>query len=46
MAEPRLADLRNVYSPEEARAAGFTAYDGVGRRGFAEPTQAVRLVGE
>jgi UDPglucose 6-dehydrogenase len=46
MAEPRLADLRNVYSPEEARAAGFTAYDSVGRRGFAEPTQAVRLVGE
>ncbi len=31
MATPRLADLRNVYSPEEARAAGFAAYTGVGR---------------
>jgi len=31
MAHPRLADLRNVYSPEEARAAGFTAFAGVGR---------------
>jgi UDPglucose 6-dehydrogenase len=31
MATPRMADLRNVYSPEEAEKAGFTAYDGVGR---------------
>jgi UDPglucose 6-dehydrogenase len=31
MAQPRMADLRNVYSPEEAAKAGFTAYDGVGR---------------
>jgi UDPglucose 6-dehydrogenase len=30
MAHPRLADLRNIYSPEDARAAGF-AYVGVGR---------------
>ena len=34
MAEPRLADLRNVYGAEEARAAGFAAYDSVGRQGF------------
>lgn len=31
MAHPRLIDLRNVYSPEVARAAGFT-HVGVGRR--------------
>jgi UDPglucose 6-dehydrogenase len=36
MAAPRLADLRNVYSPEEARAAGFHAYTSVGRQGFGE----------
>jgi UDPglucose 6-dehydrogenase len=34
MAEPRMADLRNVYDPEDVRAAGFTAYDGIGRPGF------------
>ena len=31
MAKPRMADLRNVYSAEEARAAGFDHYVGVGR---------------
>jgi UDPglucose 6-dehydrogenase len=31
MAEPRLADLRNVWSEAEARAAGFIGYDSVGR---------------
>ncbi len=31
MATPRLADLRNIYSAEDALAAGFVAYDGVGR---------------
>ncbi|MCB1370835.1 MAG: UDP-glucose/GDP-mannose dehydrogenase family protein [Rhodobacteraceae bacterium] len=30
MATPRMADLRNVYSPEAAREAGF-AYTGIGR---------------
>jgi UDPglucose 6-dehydrogenase len=30
MAAPRMADLRNVYAPEDARAAGFD-YVGVGR---------------
>jgi UDPglucose 6-dehydrogenase len=34
MATPRLADLRNVYSAEAARDAGFTAYAAVGRQGF------------
>jgi UDPglucose 6-dehydrogenase len=31
----RMADLRNVYAPSDARAAGFEAYECVGRRGFA-----------
>ncbi len=31
MARPRMADLRNVYDPEEVREAGFEAYSGVGR---------------
>ncbi len=31
MATPRMADLRNVYAPKDARRAGFTAYEGVGR---------------
>ncbi|MFD1344449.1 UDP-glucose dehydrogenase family protein [Litorisediminicola beolgyonensis] len=34
MAEPRLADLRNIYSSEAAHEAGFTAYDSIGRAGF------------
>lgn len=31
MAQPRMADLRNIYHPEDARAAGFERYEGVGR---------------
>ncbi|EYD70416.1 UDP-glucose dehydrogenase family protein [Limimaricola hongkongensis] len=31
MAVPRMADLRNIYHPAQARDAGFTAYEGVGR---------------
>ena len=31
MATPRIADLRNVYSPQDAREAGFAAYAAVGR---------------
>lgn len=31
MAQPRMADLRNIYSTEALRAAGFEAYVGVGR---------------
>ncbi len=34
MATPHMADLRNVYSAEDAGKAGFTAYDGVGRQPF------------
>ena len=36
MAQPRLADLRNIYSGEAAMAAGFEAYASVGRRPFPE----------
>ena len=31
MKQARMADLRNVYSPHDAEAAGFEAYAGVGR---------------
>ncbi|MCB2115247.1 MAG: UDP-glucose/GDP-mannose dehydrogenase family protein [Rhodobacteraceae bacterium] len=31
MAHPRMADLRNVYSAKDAKAAGFEDYTGVGR---------------
>jgi len=31
MTTPRMADLRNIYSAEDARRAGFEAYEGVGR---------------
>ncbi|MFU1478456.1 UDP-glucose dehydrogenase family protein [Roseovarius sp. C7] len=34
MQAPRMADLRNVYSPKDAKRAGFEAYDSVGRAGF------------
>lgn len=34
MSAPRMADLRNIYSPKEAKQAGFEAYAGVGRKGF------------
>jgi len=34
MAAARLADLRNVYSAEDARGAGFEAYDSIGRAGY------------
>jgi UDPglucose 6-dehydrogenase len=36
--EPRMADLRNIYSARDARRAGFEAYDAVGRGGL-EPDQ-------
>ncbi|MEM9523619.1 MAG: UDP-glucose/GDP-mannose dehydrogenase family protein [Pseudomonadota bacterium] len=38
MATPRMADLRNVYSPEDARRAGFEAYVAVGRTAFEQAT--------
>jgi UDPglucose 6-dehydrogenase len=31
MAAPRMADLRNIYSAQDALSAGFEAYDSVGR---------------
>jgi UDPglucose 6-dehydrogenase len=31
MASPRMADLRNLFDPDEVLAAGFVAYAGVGR---------------
>ena len=35
MATPRMADLRNIYSAEDARRAGFNAYISVGRADLA-----------
>ncbi len=37
MAQPRLADLRNIYSVSDAKRAGFEAYCAVGRPGFGLP---------
>ncbi|WP_127115750.1 UDP-glucose dehydrogenase family protein [Shimia sediminis] len=34
MATPHLADLRNIYSSRDAKRAGFTAYESIGRLGF------------
>ena len=34
MSTPTMADLRNIYSPEQAEAAGLSAYVAVGRAGF------------
>ncbi|MEX0283416.1 MAG: UDP-glucose/GDP-mannose dehydrogenase family protein [Paracoccaceae bacterium] len=34
MKTPVMADLRNVYSPADAKSAGFTRYTSVGRAGF------------
>jgi len=31
MAHPRMADLRNIYSPKEAKRAGFEGYTSIGR---------------
>ncbi|WP_296643762.1 UDP-glucose dehydrogenase family protein [Roseinatronobacter sp.] len=36
MTHPLLADLRNIYSAEDARMAGFKGYAGVGRPGFTD----------
>ncbi|GFE52478.1 UDP-glucose 6-dehydrogenase [Roseobacter cerasinus] len=35
MQTPRMIDLRNVYSPEDATRAGFAAYTSIGRRDLA-----------
>jgi UDPglucose 6-dehydrogenase len=34
MAHPRMADLRNIYTSQDAKRAGFEAYDSIGRAGF------------
>ena len=34
MAQPRMADLRNIYSAQDARKAGFAAYSSIGRPGY------------
>ncbi len=34
MTAPAMADLRNVYAPSDAEAAGFQAYVSIGRAGF------------
>ncbi|WP_281981254.1 UDP-glucose dehydrogenase family protein [Thalassorhabdomicrobium marinisediminis] len=39
MQTPHMADLRNIYSVEDAKQAGFTAYDSVGRRGWVAATE-------
>ncbi len=34
MATPHMADLRNVYTVKDAKRAGFTGYESIGREGF------------
>lgn len=34
MATPRIADLRNIYNAKDVKAAGFEAFDSVGREGI------------
>lgn len=34
MASPAMADLRNIYSPKDAKRAGFSSYVAIGRDGF------------
>ena len=44
MTTPRMADLRNIYSPKDAKRAGFDAYVAVGRVGFdPDAEDAVRI---
>ncbi|AHM03736.1 UDP-glucose dehydrogenase [Roseibacterium elongatum DSM 19469] len=45
MSTPRMADLRNVYSPRDAKRAGFDAYESVGRKG-ADATASLFAMGE
>ncbi|MCT4608349.1 MAG: UDP-glucose/GDP-mannose dehydrogenase family protein [Pelagimonas sp.] len=37
MAQPRMADLRNIYTNRDAKRAGFDAYESIGREGFPKP---------
>ena len=36
MNQPRMADLRNIYSAKDARKAGFEVYDSIGREPFSK----------
>ncbi len=36
MNTPKLADLRNIYAPKDAKRAGFVAYDSIGRAGYSK----------
>ena len=36
MTNARMADLRNVYNPADAKAAGFVAYESIGRMGYSD----------
>ena len=36
MNTPTMVDLRNIYSPEVAKAAGFSSFTCIGRKGFGE----------
>jgi len=45
MRQPRIVDLRNIFSPEELRSLGF-AYEGVGRRKLATSTAAAKPPGD
>ncbi|WP_120499494.1 UDP-glucose/GDP-mannose dehydrogenase family protein [Roseovarius sp. EL26] len=42
MAAPRMADLRNIYSPTDAKRAGFDAYDSVGRTGYNKAAEPIK----
>ena len=36
MNQPKMADLRNIYSAKDARKAGFESYDSIGREPFSK----------
>ncbi|MEL6647084.1 MAG: UDP-glucose/GDP-mannose dehydrogenase family protein [Pseudomonadota bacterium] len=38
MTNAKLADLRNIYSVQDARKAGFVAYESIGRQGYSAPS--------
>jgi len=46
MTSARMADLRNIYSREDAIAAGFVQYEGVGRATNPTPTDATKDAAE
>jgi len=46
MANPRMADLRNIYDREDTLAAGFQVYEGVGRAQHVSATNVTRDVAE